>query len=107
MRTPVRIVLLVACLGAACSRGGKHALVGKWQSFTGSTIEFRANGTLALQKEGRTREARYRMPNPTQIEFLPPDRDEPYDRWEVLSLNATTLRAKNSKGSEQSLTRAP
>jgi hypothetical protein len=107
MRYSVLLIALLICLGAACSPRGKRSLVGKWQTPQGSTVEFRANGTVAFAKDGRTREARYRLPSPTQIDFLAPNQDQVYDRWEVLSLSSTSLRVKNSKGTEQTLTRVP
>jgi hypothetical protein len=106
LRSTVRlgvVLLLVFVLG--CSSRSKPGIVGKWQGATGSVVEFRADGTVAMQRDGQTRQARYRMPNAKQIEFLPADREEVYDRWEVISLDATSLTARNSKGSEQSLTR--
>jgi hypothetical protein len=107
MRYPVLIALLFACLCAANSSPEKSPLVGRWRTQQGSTVEFRANGKVSLRSENRSGEALYRMPSPTQIEFLRSGQDQAYDRWEVLSVSATTLRAKNSEGKKESLTRVP
>jgi len=105
MRYPLLMTCLVALLCVSCSRG-KPTIVGKWQTHGGGMLDFHEDGTVVIQNEGRPRkECRYRMPDEKHVEFLLPKRDEVFLRWEVLSLDKTSLSIKRPGADQETLTR--
>jgi hypothetical protein len=62
------VLCWVAVGGSSCKAKAKPTIVGKWQTESGSTIEFRADGTATSTSTTGTREMKYRFVTDRQIE---------------------------------------
>src|SRR5262245_36409051 len=80
------------------------AVVGKWRTPTGGTIEFKADGNATMAGPSGAREVQYRVVSERTIEISKPGGSATI-RWQIVSLDGQELVVKDIDGAEIRLRR--
>jgi hypothetical protein len=92
MRRLTTLPLLACLLLASCAKPDADSLVGKWKKDDGKTIEFRADGTMTVIKDGVAHDRRYEFRDGRRIVFeVMPDAPGTEMEWGVKHLDAERL----------------
>lgn len=98
-------VLSLIVAVASCSPAVNPKVVGKWNTPTGGSIEFKADGTAIMAGAAGSREVQYRQPDAQTIEFSRPDGNAAI-RWKLKSVSETELVIQDVDGALTRLARA-
>jgi len=99
-----------SCISSSSGTGGSAtlasipAVVGKWRTPTGGTIEFKADGSATMAGPTGSREVQYRVVSERTIEISKPGGSATI-RWQIVSLDGQELVVKDVDGAEIKLRR--
>ena len=99
------LVVVAVASSVSCAPVSNSAVLGKWRTPTGGTIEFKRDGTAIMAGPLGSRDVRYQMLDAQTVELSKSEGGGTAIRWEIVSASKDALVVKSFDGVETRLTR--